>query len=71
MLFRSKGKMIYDNDIEHLRSFFGAYRTIRIQFDRHAEDLDSEVLRKQASEVEAWLKARFSYAKSMREGLYE
>ncbi len=26
-----KGKMLYDNDIEHLRGFFGAYRTLKIR----------------------------------------
>lgn len=60
-----KGKMIYDNDIEHLRSFFGAYRTIRIQFDRHAENLEKDVLEQQASEVEVWLKVKFPQAKSI------
>lgn len=60
-----KGKMIYDNDIEHLRSFFGAYRTIRIQFDRHAENLEKDVLKQQASEVEAWVKGKFPQAKSI------
>lgn len=28
-----KGKMLYDNDIEHLRSFFGAYRTLCVRPD--------------------------------------
>ncbi len=26
-----KGKMLYDNDIEHLKSFFGSYRTLKIR----------------------------------------
>ena len=26
-----KGKMLYDNDTEHLKSFFGAYRTLKIR----------------------------------------
>lgn len=60
-----KGRMIYDNDIEHLRSFFGAYRTIRIQFDRYVGDLDNEVLKKQALEVEEWLKLQFPDSKSL------
>ena len=30
-----EGKKIYDNDIEHLKSYFGSYRTLRI---RHADD---------------------------------
>lgn len=28
-----KGKMLYDNDIEHLKRFFGAYRTLKIRPD--------------------------------------
>lgn len=28
-----KGKMLYDNDIEHLKSFFGSYRTLKIRVD--------------------------------------
>lgn len=60
-----KGKMIYDNDIDHLRSFFGAYRTIRIQFDRYAGDLGSEALGRQALEVEEWLKLQFPDSKSL------
>ncbi len=28
-----KGKMLYDNDIEHLKSFFGSYRTLKIRID--------------------------------------
>ncbi len=26
-----KGKLLYDNDIEHLRNFFGSYRTLKIR----------------------------------------
>lgn len=28
-----KGRMLYDNDIEHLKSFFGSYRTLKIRVD--------------------------------------
>ncbi|MBR6229949.1 MAG: ATP-binding cassette domain-containing protein [Eubacterium sp.] len=28
-----KGKKIYDNDIEHLKSFFGSYRTLRMRLE--------------------------------------
>ncbi|MDE7253621.1 MAG: ATP-binding cassette domain-containing protein [Acetatifactor sp.] len=27
------GKMLYDNDIEHLKGFFGSYRTLKIRID--------------------------------------
>lgn len=32
-----KGHMLYDNDIEHLKSFFGAYRTLKIRLDGEPE----------------------------------
>lgn len=32
-----KGKMLYDNDIEHLKSFFGSYRTLKIRTDSSPE----------------------------------
>ena len=35
-----KGKMLYDNDIEHLKSFFGSYRTLKIRTD---DDLKEKV----------------------------
>ena len=42
-----KGKMLYDNDIEHLRKFFGAYRTLKIRprekMDVMVEDLTKEL----------------------------
>lgn len=28
-----KGKMLYDNDIEHLKGFFGSYRTLKIRIN--------------------------------------
>lgn len=28
-----KGKMLYDNDIEHLKMFFGSYRTLKVRID--------------------------------------
>lgn len=28
-----KGKMLYDNDIDHLKKFFGSYRTLKIRID--------------------------------------
>ena len=28
-----KGKMLYDNDIEHLKGYFGSYRTLKLRMD--------------------------------------
>ncbi len=33
-----KGKMLYDNDIEHLKGFFGSYRTLKIRPDGDIKD---------------------------------
>ncbi|MBO5164402.1 MAG: ATP-binding cassette domain-containing protein [Ruminococcus sp.] len=42
-----KGKMLYDNDIEHLKGFFGSYRTLKIRPDGdikvHSAALENEL----------------------------
>ena len=42
-----KGKMLYDNDIAHLKGFFGSYRTLKVRMDgdlqAHAEEIRKEV----------------------------
>ncbi len=35
-----KGKMLYDNDIEHLKSFFGSYRTLKLRTDISCDELE-------------------------------
>ena len=30
-----KGKMLYDNDMQHLKSFFGSYRTLKVRNDEN------------------------------------
>ena len=42
-----KGKMLYDNDTEHLKRFFGAYRTLKIRVGGN--------LKEQAAEIEKLL----------------
>ncbi|MCR5630150.1 ATP-binding cassette domain-containing protein [Eubacterium sp.] len=41
-----KGKMLYDNDIEHLKGFFGSYRTLKVRGDE-----DIKVLEESLSEI--------------------
>ncbi|MDP4163443.1 MAG: ATP-binding cassette domain-containing protein, partial [Bacillota bacterium] len=60
-----KGKMLYDNDIEQLRGFFGAYRTLKLRLDENASALTEEALEKTTAEVEAALKQEFSHASSL------
>ncbi|MEE3467591.1 MAG: ATP-binding cassette domain-containing protein [Eubacterium sp.] len=38
-----KGKMLYDNDIEHLKSFFGSYRTLKVRLDGEPEAMAEAV----------------------------
>ncbi len=44
-----KGKMLYDNDIDHLKSFFGSYRTLKIRIDGDLK-AQAEKIRKAFSE---------------------
>ena len=41
-----KGKMLYDNDIEHLKGFFGSYRTLKIRPNGDIEK-QSDALKKE------------------------
>ncbi|SEK57462.1 ABC-2 type transport system ATP-binding protein [Ruminococcus sp. YRD2003] len=41
-----KGKMLYDNDISHLKGFFGSYRTLKIRVDGDLKK-ESEVIAKE------------------------
>ncbi|MDE5576890.1 MAG: ATP-binding cassette domain-containing protein [Oscillospiraceae bacterium] len=42
------GKMLYDNDIEHLKGFFGSYRTLKIRVDGDLSK-QSEAVRRELS----------------------
>ena len=41
-----KGKMLYDNDIEHLKGFFGSYRTLKIRIDGDMKQLAEQIDKK-------------------------
>ena len=60
-----KGVMLYDNSIENLRGFFGAYRTLRLRFTKDASQLTEEALKKQAADLSADLKNVFPQAKAI------
>lgn len=38
-----KGKMLYDNDIAHLKSFFGSYRTLKIRTDGDLKEQETSI----------------------------
>ncbi len=44
-----KGKMLYDNDMEHLKGFFGSYRTLKIRIGGDLK-LQAEKIQKEFSE---------------------
>ncbi len=44
-----KGKMLYDNDIEHLKGFFGSYRTLKLRMDGESDE-QAQLIRKEFPE---------------------
>lgn len=54
-----KGKMLYDNDIEHLKGFFGSYRTLKIRVDgilsERAEEVTAQLPDFSVSADEEWI----------------
>lgn len=52
-----KGKMLYDNDIEHLKSFFGSYRTLKIRVDgeNSVESVRAELPEFMVSDQDEWV----------------
>lgn len=54
-----KGKMLYDNDIEHLKNFFGSYRTLKIRIDgdlkQQAEKIQHELSGFSVSADDEWI----------------
>ena len=54
-----KGKMLYDNDIEHLKGFFGSYRTLKIRvsgdLEKQAELIKAELPGFSVSADDEWI----------------
>ena len=63
-----KGKMLYNNDIEHLKGFFGSYRTLKIRIDgdlkQQAEMKQKELPEFLASADEEWISILIDEEKS-------
>lgn len=53
------GKMLYDNDIEHLKKYFGAYRTLKLRvkgsLSEQAESIAAELPGCQVSSDDNWI----------------
>ena len=54
-----KGKMLYDNDTEHLKRFFGSYRTLKIRVSgnlkEHAEQIGRKLPECTVSADDEWI----------------
>jgi ABC-2 type transport system ATP-binding protein len=54
-----KGKMLYDNDVEHLKGFFGSYRTLKLRIDgdmkASAESIQKELPEFSVSADDEWI----------------
>ena len=54
-----KGKMLYDNDIEHLKGFFGSYRTLKLRIDgdlkEQADQIQKELPEFSVSADDEWI----------------
>lgn len=63
-----KGKMLYDNDIEHLKGFFGYYRTLKIRvsgsLSETAEKIAAELPEFSVSADDEWISILVDEAKS-------
>ncbi|WP_295078027.1 ATP-binding cassette domain-containing protein [Ruminococcus sp.] len=63
-----KGKMLYDNDIEHLKGFFGSYRTLKIRTDgelsAQAESIKKEFPDFSVTADEEWISVLVDEEKS-------
>ncbi len=54
-----KGKMLYDNDIDHLKNFFGSYRTLKIRLDEIC-DRDEKTLKEISQKLSEEMSEEFS-----------
>lgn len=55
-----KGKMLFDNDIEHLSELFGAYRTLILSLNKKGTKCDEEHMKKLSDDVLSLLSEEFS-----------
>jgi ABC-2 type transport system ATP-binding protein len=66
-----KGTMLYDNSIENLKSFFGAYRTLKLQLGKNTADLTEDKMKENASQLNEYLHSTFPQAPSINVSVQE
>ena len=63
-----KGKMLYDNDISHLKSFFGSYRTLKLRVEgdlkKQAEAVAKELPQFKVTADDEWISVLVDEEKS-------
>lgn len=60
-----KGKMLYDNSIENLRSFFGSYRTLKVKFGSRKVEMTEQEMEEAVTVVRQVLTEKYPEAKSL------
>ncbi len=60
-----KGKMLYDNNIDNLRSFFGAYRTLKVKFGSRKTEMTKAEMEEAVEFLKQMLPERYPQAKSL------
>ena len=60
-----KGKMLYDNSIDNLRSFFGAYRTLKVKFGSRKTEMTQTEMEEAVEFWQQMLPEKYSQAKSL------
>ena len=60
-----KGALLYDNDIENLKKFFGSYRTVKVRLGREAEELTEENVKELAIQLKEKLISTNPEARSL------
>lgn len=60
-----KGKMLYDNSIDNLRSFFGAYRTLKLKFGSRNVEMTGQEMEEAVTFLKQMLSEKYPQAKSL------
>lgn len=60
-----KGKMLYDNSIDNLRSFFGAYRTLKVKFGSRKTEMTQAEMEEAVEFLKQMLPEKYPQAKSL------
>lgn len=60
-----KGAMIYDNSIDNLKSYFGAYRTLKLVFCKETEEQQNESPETTARDLTSYLNQKFPNSPSL------